>query len=490
MNTALPQSLDVAQVYVRPGAQAPLGPSRLFLEGGRIVRIAPLPGIAAEARHRVALPAPANAHDHGRGLRSLAFGASDQSLETWLPALAREPRVDPYLRAAVGFARMAEGGVALANHCHNTQDGRALLQEAQAVARAARDVGVRIAFAVPFAGRNAVLYGPLEPLLAHLPVQDHVRLQRMRQPSRSLQENLALVDAIAELAHEGFQVQYGPVGPQWVEDDALAAIAAASADTGRRVHMHLFETRQQRTWADATYAGQPGGLLGHLDAIGLLSPRLTLAHAVWLDAADCALLAERGVTVSANVSSNLRLRSGIPPFVRYLDAGLRFGLGLDGMSLDDDEDMLREARLAWHQLQAADRRERFSLADLFRALCVHGRQSIAGADGGGVLQVGAPADILVLDTQRVVRDRIDAHWPALLELVLARATRADIAELVVGGRSVVRDARCSSVDLPALEAALLDDARARHAAEPPDPAAIERLQQALRSHCGCAHGAD
>ncbi|QHI97776.1 amidohydrolase family protein [Xylophilus rhododendri] len=476
------RTVEVAGVYARPGVEPPLGPSRLHLQDGRIARIEPLAQLPPEARHRIALPAPCNAHDHGRGLRTLAFGACDQSLELWLPALAREPKVDPYLRAAVGFARMAEGGVALANHCHNTQDGRALLQEAEAVSRAARDVGVRIAFAVPFAGRNSVVYGPLEPLLAHLPHGDHERLRRMRQPTRTLAENLALVEAIAALEHEGFQVQYGPVGPQWVDDEAMAAIARASADSGRRVHMHLFETQRQRRWADAEYKG---GLLGHLDAIGLLSPRLTLAHAVWLDEADCALLAERGVTVSANVSSNLRLRSGMPAFGRWLDAGLRFGLGLDGMSLDDDEDMLRETRLAWHQLQASDRQDRFQPAQLFQALCVDGRRSIVGEDGGGVLQTGAPADMLVLDTQQIVRDRIAPDAPELLELVLARATKAHIHQLWVRGRCIVSDAACASVDLPSLEAALLDDARARHAAEPPDAPAIARLQRALRMHLGC-----
>ncbi|ARN18726.1 amidohydrolase family protein [Piscinibacter gummiphilus] len=476
-------TIEVAHVFARPGAEAPLGPSRLHLREGRIARIEALPQVPAAARHLVALPALANAHDHGRGLRTLAFGARDQSLETWLPELAYEPRVDPYLRAAVGFARMAEGGIAVANHCHNTQDGTALLKEAEGVSRAARDVGVRVAFAVPFAGRNGVVYGPIEPLLARLPDGDHARVKRMRTPARTTAENFALVDAIARLEHDCFSVQYGPVGPQWVDDTTLAAIARASADTGRCVHMHLFETERQRAWADAEH---PGGLLHHLDDIGLLSPRLTLAHAVWLDDADCRLLARRGVTISVNVSSNLRLRSGVPPWTRLLDAGVCFGLGLDGMSLDDDEDMLRELRLAWHLLAASDRRGRFTFADLFRAACVHGRTTVTGPDGGGVLAEGAPADLLVLDTRHSTRDRITDDRPALLDLLVGRATRRDVHRLVVAGRTVVHEAACSRVDLPALEAALLAEAREVERVSPPDRPAIERLHQAVRGHWGCA----
>ena len=63
-------------------------------------------------------------------------------------------------------------------------------------------------------------------------------------------------------------VQYGPNGVQWCSDELLQAIAQASQRTGRRVHMHLLETKYQRQWADATY---PDGVVRMLDDIGLLS---------------------------------------------------------------------------------------------------------------------------------------------------------------------------------------------------------------------------
>jgi hypothetical protein len=98
---------------------------------------------------------------------------------------------------------------------------------------------------------------------------------------------------------------------------------------------------------------------------------------------------------------------------------------------------------------------------------------------------GAPADILVLDTRHLARDRVVDARPDLLELVLARATKRDIQQLIVGGRTVVRDARCSSVDLPTLEAALTAEARASAQRHPADAAAIERLRGALRTHYAC-----
>lgn len=107
--------------------------------------------------------------------------------------------------------------------------------------------------------------------------------------------------------------------------------------------MHLLETRYQRTYARQRWAIS---FPQHLDAIGALGPWLTLAHMVWVAPDDLPLLAERGVGVAHNPSSNLRLRSGIAPPRAMLTAGVQVGIGLDGQALNDDQDMLRELRLA------------------------------------------------------------------------------------------------------------------------------------------------
>ena len=100
------------------------------MEDGRISAIAPA---ASADDGLLMLPALVDAHDHGRGLRTLATGAVDQPLELWLPWLGQEPYVDPYLRAAVAFARNARSGIAAINHCHNPQRVSEIVEEAEAV---------------------------------------------------------------------------------------------------------------------------------------------------------------------------------------------------------------------------------------------------------------------------------------------------------------------------------------------------------------------
>src|SRR4029078_1983486 len=97
----------------------------------------------------------------------------------------------------------------------------------------------------------------------------------------------------------------------------------------------------EKLYGPRTY-GQP--VMLHLRDLGILSPRFTLAHAVWMTEAESAALAETGTAVSHNPSSNLRLRAGIAPARTMLEAGVTVGLGLDARGLDDHEDIFRGER--------------------------------------------------------------------------------------------------------------------------------------------------
>jgi cytosine/adenosine deaminase-related metal-dependent hydrolase len=229
--------------------------------------------------------------------------------------------------------------------------------------------------------------------------------------------------------------------------------------------MHLLETPYQRAWADRHH---PGGIVRFLDALGLLSPRLTVAHCTHARPDELALLAERGVGIAVNTSSNLGLKSGIAPLAEMLRQGCRVAMGLDGMSLDEDDDALRELRLAWliHRGRGFD--VEMTAAQLWDFGAVHGRHTVMGTQGGttgGQLTVGAPADFMLLDWD-VVDD--EAVLPGLdpLDLLLAHASAAHISDVVIGGRQVVRTGRVTGVDEAVLRSELLARVRSAVAARP------------------------
>jgi cytosine/adenosine deaminase-related metal-dependent hydrolase len=423
------------------------------------------------------VPALANAHDHGRGLKTSAYGAFDTAVEAWVPATYTLPRFDPYVIAALAFARMARAGITSVVHCHLSADPASLIAAAADVARAARDVGIRVAFVSPLRDRNRLGYGADDAILAQMEPGDIDAItSRWLKPIPSIASQLETAEQIASRCENPrFTVQYGPVGMEWCSDALLGEVAKAAASSDRRVHMHLLESRYQRRWADREYAEGP---VARLEKLGLLSPRLTVAHGVWLQPGESRMLAGHGVTVSVNTSSNLRLKSGIAPVAAMKQAGLSFAIGLDSLALDDDDDILRELRLAYLLHGGLGFDTPITREDIFRAGSVNGACTVCGNHHQGQIAAGSPADFIVLDYKRLAAD-IPPALDEPFRTFFTRARTEHIAAVFAAGEQIVRDGKVLGIDEDALRrefAGQLEQAASDIAALKP---LLERYQQGL-----------
>jgi cytosine/adenosine deaminase-related metal-dependent hydrolase len=462
------------------GTALPLtGAQAITISGDAFASIAPASPPSTD--RLLAMPALVNAHDHGRAIRTSSIGADAKPLEAWLHYLALFPSVDPYLAAAMTFANSALGGAGtIMVHYTRAQGFTDLPTEAAEVARAARDVGIRAGFAVSMKDRNPLVYGGSEALLATLPpdARSEIEQRLMRKPL-SPGDYMALVDDVSAAADRpGFNVQYGPNGVQWCSDELLQAVAEASHRTGRRVHMHLLETKYQRQWADAAY---PNGVVRMLDEIGLLSPRLTLAHCVWATSEELELLAERGVTIAVNTSSNLHLHSGIAPVITMKERGCSVALGIDSKAFDDDDDSLRELRLAYllHAGTGFDRP--ITRHEAIHAAVSNGRFAVTNVRDSGLIEADATADMLLLDWAALDDDDLrDDLEP--INMLFSRATARHIRELIIAGRTIVRDGRVMGVDLPAIRHEVLSQMRSGIAKNGALISAMSALDQAIARH--------
>lgn len=417
------------------------------------------------------LPAPVNAHDHGYGIRTIDFGGVDDALEVWIASLRLRPRTDPYLEALVAFSRLALTGVGATMHCHNSLNIDRLVDEANAVVRAASEVGVRLGLSCPLLDFDPWAYGGgPERLRALLCDVDWASLAPSIPRYAPIDHQIEAIDQVAaENDSAMVDVQYGPIGPQWCSNEMLEAVAEASALTGRRIHMHLLESPRQRKWLDRRF---PQGVVRHLDEIGFLSPRLAVAHGVQLRMDEIELLAERGVQLATNPSANLRLRSGVGPLPEAMRAGLEFAIGLDGTAFDDDQDLWRELRLA-HLLHGGEGMARsFTAARLFDAAIVTGAK---------VLNMPSGDDYTIIDFAELTADSLFDDIDET-EILLTRMTGAFAKGLFVAGKEVMKDGHLRDVDFHAARAELRRQARAdlpRLQAERPN---AEALAAAIRRY--------
>ncbi|MCR9135345.1 MAG: amidohydrolase family protein [Alphaproteobacteria bacterium] len=403
-------------------------------------------GIAWDAGLVVA--SPANAHDHGYGIRTLGFGCADDALESWIANLRLRPRTDPYLETLVAFGRLAKTGVGITMHCHNSLNVDQLVEEASAVVRAAGDVGIRLALSCPLLDHDPWTYGGPDQLRASVTPEDWSVLEPLIPRYGSIEAQLQAIEEIAR-RHQGglVDVQYGPIGPQWCSNALLEAIAEASRGSGRRIHMHLLESPRQRRWLNERF---PQGIVTYLDDIGFLSPRLAIAHGVQLERREIEILSDRGVQLVSNPSANLRLRSGVAPLSQAAGLGLDVALGLDGTGTDDDQDLWREMRLM-RMLHGGRRMEPDYQAErVFHASTVIGRK---------VTGFGSSTDLTLIDHDRMCEDFLFDDI-ALTEILLTRMRAQYASGLIVDGNWVMREGQLTTIDFDGACRELLAQARA------------------------------
>jgi cytosine/adenosine deaminase-related metal-dependent hydrolase len=455
---------------------------RLTIRGGVIADI----GVAPHRTpRRLILPALVNAHDHARPTAS-AFGALNMPLETWIMRSVLGTPPDPYLVAAASMARSARSGCA-AMMVHYTRPSGLLpiVDEARAIARAAADVGIRLAFALAVRDQNPLVYGDATSVLAGLEPGHAAAVEALFvRPPPTPASYLALVEEIAAaIAGPMVDVQLGPAGVQWCSRPMLEAIAAHSAATGRRIHMHLLETVHQRAWADRAF---PEGMVAWLASIGFLSERLTLAHCIHARPDELDLIASHGVRIVTNFSSNLHLRSGLAPIADARRRGCAIAVGIDGLALDEDDDAVRETRLVQMMHDGAGFDRTWSPA-AFLALAVKTGRAATGAPGDGAIRVGAPADLMVIELGTLDPDPIMPTDP--LDMFFARGNRSHVEEVTVAGRTVAQAGIPTGIDLAATETRLRQMYREqlpnyRGLMSAWDPLSRE-VQGWYRAHCGC-----
>ena len=356
------------------------------------------------------LPGMTDAHDHGRGISPTAFGVPDMPLEMWVQDLWKLPALTHYTATYFDGLRLASAGVTTVLHSHNPNDFSKLRQEVLDSARGYNDAGIRCILCPLFIDQNKGVYADREEFIASLPEEIgkpfgggiHDRIM-------TIDEYLELIDTLREELHDEIeagmvQIQLHPNGGQWCSDESLLRMKEYALANGLRIHLHQLETRYQAIYAQKTWGKT---FIEHYEDIGFLGPWLSLAHMIWLTEHDLELLKKYEVLPVNNPSSNIRLRSGVFPLREMVERKIPFGLGLDGDTLDDDQDYLREMRIAFFNI---GRVGMYSLIDPMVPLKMGGPWGslVSGRQlSPGTLTPGSDADLVCIDMEALRRPYAD-----------------------------------------------------------------------------------
>jgi len=233
----------------------------------------------------------------------------------------------------------------------------------------------------------------------------------------------------------------GPHSPYICPPEFLEQIVEAAHRTGQGIHLHLAESAQQVEQSLERHGLTP---VQHVAKLGVFDAPggCVAAHALSINEEDTALLAEKQVNVAYCPITYMKLAMPFPPLKDRLAAGVRVCLGTDGPGSNADMDMFATIRQTalMDKYQAND--PEAVPGDTALRMATQNSARALGFAGSGVIQVGAPADLILvnLDAPHLV----PRH--SLIANLVHSAKGSDVTDVMVDGRWLMRKRELVTLD--------------------------------------------
>jgi len=430
------QVTDVAMIVANgivitvDGSRRVLNPGSVAISGTRIVAVDTPAAIAAryraaetiDATGKVVMPGLINTHTHAAMVMFRGLG-NDLALMDWLqkyifPAEAKT--VSPeFVRVGTRLAllEMIQSGTTTFADMYYFEEE---------VARVTKAAGMR---------------GVLGQTVIEFPVAD------AKTPADALRRTEAFA---REFDHdELITPSIAPHSVYTLDAKTLSAVSDLAKRLMIPIQIHLAETQAEIGLSQERHQMRPVAILERLN---FWAPTTLAAHGVWINGDEIALLKRRGVGVSHNPESNMKLSSGTAPVVQYRKAGVSVGLGTDGAASNNDLDMFEAMRqAAFQQKLVTMDPTAISAAEALEMGTLGGARALGRAPHLGSLEAGKLADLIIVGMSKA---RQQPLFDPVSQLVYA-SRGDDVETTIVNGKVLMRDRKLLTMD----EAAVLAAAR-------------------------------
>ena len=371
------------------------------------------------------LPGLIDVHSHSSLLKGYSENAQ---LIDWLPEYQREHQVltedDAYFGYLVSYMEGLKGGTTAVMDMYRFPHRGA---------EAATALGMR-AHLVPYAA-------------------DH--------PTKHFFETLETSEQLIRDCHDGadgrVKVWLGLEHITYCSEDMFRRVAELADAYGVSIHTHTSEQREEVDVVVDLFGDRPVHVFNQR---GILRPGTVLAHCVWLDDAEIAVLAETGTGVAHCPVSNMKLAGGAAPLDRFWQEGVVVGLGTDG-GISNNSVSMWECMKIGSLLQKVTRLDATAVSaeEAVRMATIDGARLLGIDREVGSIEVGKQADLITVDLWQphlLPVALAEGHDPILWNLVFA-GRASDVRHVWVKGRACVYDGEICGLD----ESAALAEIHAR-----------------------------
>ena len=241
----------------------------------------------------------------------------------------------------------------------------------------------------------------------------------------------------------------------------LVETAERAHELGALVHSHASEHEGERKAVKAAYGSSD---VRALAKCGIQGNRTVLAHGVQLTRSDMKFVAKAGTRFIHCPSANLKLASGVADVTAMREAGIVVGLGSDGAPCNNRMDAWTELRQA--ALLAKGKHLDATVMNAWQALelaTIDGARVLGAEDQIGSLEVGKQADIALIDLDALHLPPLPKSGSALAgaaaALLVYSATAADVRDVFVAGRQLVKNRKLQTLDAEQIRADVVRDAK-------------------------------
>ncbi len=250
------------------------------------------------------------------------------------------------------------------------------------------------------------------------------------------------------------RVSVDPHAPYTVDPEYMKELKGLSFELNEKYgserapviwHIHVAETSDEPEKIRKAFGVKLcGGVMEYLDSLGVLDRHVVAAHCVALTDRDIAVMRERGVKVSHNPVSNLKLGSGISPVQKMVKGGVAVSLGTDSPCSNNSADMFEVMKFAalLHKGVNMDPTA-LSAGSILEMATLGGARALSWEGEIGSISVGKRADLVVVDFSK---PHLRPIHNEVSHMVYA-ARSSDVRTVIVDGEIVMDDGRLTKLNV-------------------------------------------
>ncbi|RMZ95630.1 guanine deaminase [Brachionus plicatilis] len=233
------------------------------------------------------------------------------------------------------------------------------------------------------------------------------------ETQKSLEDTKNFIDYVLSKQNPILKPVVTPRFAPTCSSQLMLSLAEISESHNIPVQTHLSENVNEVKWVKELFSSE--SYTAVYDTHGLLNDRTVLAHCIHLEDDELDLIKKRGAGISHCPTSNTSLQSGIMPTRKYLNKGLKIGLGTDvaGGFTPSIIHVIRECigvSKLYRSFVKSDE-EPIGLSEAFYLATIGGAQLLGLEEKIGNFSEGKEFDALLIDFSNIIHKNDDHHEP-------------------------------------------------------------------------------